>query len=63
MNNAMAGSTAILPFDTETDPSSMGTRRFHHRKVTPLWPQANAAERFMHTIGKIVRIAPMQGMP
>ena len=26
MNNAMAGSTAILPFDTETDPSSMGTR-------------------------------------
>ena len=36
---------------------------FHHRKVTPLWPQANAAERFMHTIGKIVRIAPMQGRP
>ena len=37
---------------------------FHHRKITPLWPQANAtAERFMRTIGKIVRIAPMQGMP
>ncbi|KAK0135266.1 hypothetical protein N1851_028900 [Merluccius polli] len=37
---------------------------FHHRKITPLWPQANAtAERFMRTLGKIIRIAPMQGLP
>ena len=37
---------------------------FHHRKITPLWPQANAtAERFMRTIGKVIRIAPMQGIP
>ena len=26
MNSAMAGCAAILPFDTETDPNSMGMR-------------------------------------
>lgn len=37
---------------------------FKHRKITPLWPQANAtAERFMRTIGKVIRIAQMQGLP
>ena len=31
---------------------------FHHRKITPLWPQANGeAERFMKTIGKAIRAA------
>ena len=31
---------------------------FHHRKITPLWPKANAeAERFMHTLGKAIRTA------
>jgi hypothetical protein len=33
---------------------------FKHRKITPLWPQANAgAERFMRTLGKVVRSARM----
>jgi hypothetical protein len=31
---------------------------FLHRKITPLWPQANGeAERFMKTIGKAIRAA------
>ncbi|XP_062610353.1 uncharacterized protein K02A2.6-like [Saccostrea cucullata] len=31
---------------------------FQHRKITPLWPQANGeAERFMKTIGKAIRAA------
>lgn len=31
---------------------------FKHRKITPLWPQANGeAERFMKTIGKAIRAA------
>ncbi|KAK7919302.1 hypothetical protein WMY93_010586 [Mugilogobius chulae] len=34
---------------------------FHHRKITPLWPQANAtAERFMRTLGKALRVAETQ---
>lgn len=37
---------------------------FHHRKITPLWPQANAtAERFMRTLGKAIRTAHIQGIP
>ena len=32
----------------------------HHRKVTPLWPEANAeAERFMRTLNKALRAAQM----
>ena len=31
---------------------------FHHRKVTPLWPQSNGeAERMMDTLGKLIRIS------
>ena len=31
---------------------------FHHRKITPHWPRANAeAERFMKTLSKIIRAA------
>ena len=31
---------------------------FHHRKITPLWPEANGeAERFMATLNKYVRAA------
>ncbi len=37
---------------------------FHHRKITPFWPQANAtAERFMRTLGEAIRIAHTQGIP
>jgi len=35
---------------------------FKHRKITPLWPRANAeCERFMQSLGKILRIAHQQG--
>ncbi len=31
---------------------------FKHKKITPLWPQANGeAERFMRTLGKVVKTA------
>jgi hypothetical protein len=31
---------------------------FHHRRITPLWPKANGeAERFMRTIGKVIKAA------
>ncbi|KAK0148838.1 hypothetical protein N1851_010749 [Merluccius polli] len=37
---------------------------FKHRKITPLWPQANAeAERFMRTLGKTIRAACVDGHP
>ena len=37
---------------------------FHHRKITPQWPQANAtAERFMCTLGKSIRAAGMLNIP
>lgn len=36
---------------------------FHHRKITPYWPQANAeAERFMKTIQKAIRTAHIEGL-
>ena len=35
---------------------------FHHRKVTPLWPQANGeAEKFMQPLQKAVRTSHVQG--
>ena len=31
--------------------------RFHHKKITPLWPQSNGeAERMMDTLGKLIRV-------
>ncbi|XP_052777873.1 uncharacterized protein K02A2.6-like [Mya arenaria] len=34
---------------------------FKHRKITPIWPQANGeCERFMKTIGKVIRAAKTQ---
>ena len=37
------------------------TLGFKHRKITPLWPRANAeSERFMKTIGKAIRAANTQ---
>ena len=35
-----------------------------HRRITPLWPQANAkVERFMRTIGKTIKAAMVKGEP
>ena len=37
---------------------------FRHRKITPLWPRANGeAERFMRTIGKVVKGAVIEQRP
>ena len=34
---------------------------FHHRKITPRWPEANAeAERFMRTLNKAVKTAKLE---
>ena len=35
---------------------------FHHRKITPLWPQANEqAERFLQSLGKVIRKGLAEG--
>ena len=35
---------------------------FHHRKITPLWPQANrGAERFMKSLKKVLRCISTEG--
>jgi transposase InsO family protein len=37
---------------------------FQHRKITPCWPQANGeAERFMKTLGKVIRSASVETNP
>lgn len=34
---------------------------FKHRRITPLWPKANGeAERFMRTLGKVIRTAQIE---
>ena len=52
------------PFNSDYLSKFAGHLGFHHRKITPLWPQANAtAERFMRTLGKAVRVAETQSIP
>ena len=37
---------------------------FTHRRITPLWPQANSeSERFMRVIGKTIQAARISGYP
>ena len=37
-------------------------RGFHHRKITPLWPEANGhSENFTKNLGKVARTATSQG--
>jgi len=51
------------PFNSDQFSQFADYLGFHHRKITPLWPQANAtAERFMRTLGKAIRVAKTQGM-
>lgn len=46
------------PFNSEEFRKFADTLGFKHRKITPLWPRANAeSERFMKTIGKAIRAA------
>ncbi|KAK7933589.1 hypothetical protein WMY93_004485 [Mugilogobius chulae] len=49
------------PFNSDSFTQFAEYLGFHHRKITPLWPQANAtAERFMRTLGKALRVAETQ---
>ena len=51
------------PFNSDQFSQFADYLGFHHRRITPLWPQANAtAERFMRTLGKALRVANTQGM-
>ena len=46
------------PFSGHEFTTFAGTLGFKHRKITPLWPKANAeAERFMRTLGKVMKAA------
>jgi len=49
------------PFNSKAFSSFSNRAGFHHRKITPLWPQANGqAEAFMKNLGKSIRIAVSQ---
>ena len=46
------------PFNSKEFRKFADNMGFKHRKITPLWPRANAeSERFMKTIGKAIRAA------
>ena len=50
------------PFNGEQFSSWAKYIGFAHRRVTPLWPEANGeAERFMRTLGKAIRTAKVDG--
>ena len=46
------------PFNSQQFKQFSNELGFHHRKITPLWPMANAeVERFMKTIKKVIKTA------
>lgn len=50
------------PFNSADFTEFANTFGFRHRKITPLWPEANGeAERFMRTLNKHVRSSSSQG--
>ena len=52
------------PFNSEQFSKFADCLGFHHRKITPLWPQANAtAERFMRTLRKAIRVSETVNIP
>lgn len=52
------------PFNSSEFKDFASSLGFHHRKITPYWPQANgAAESFMKNIGKVIRCASVTGLP
>lgn len=49
------------PFNGELFTKWGASIGFTHRKITPLWPQANGeAERMMGTLGKVIRISHLE---
>ena len=52
------------PFTSGEFKNFAETLGFTHKLITPYWPQANGeVERFMRTIGKVVRIAKLEQKP
>jgi len=50
------------PFNSDIFTKFAQHKGFHHRKITPLWPLANAeAERFMRTVKKTIKAAIAEG--
>lgn len=50
------------PFTSHEVQQYMEENGIHHRRITPLWPQANSeAERFMQPLTKAVRSAHAEG--
>ena len=50
------------PFQGQAFHEFATEKGFHHRKVTPLWPEANGhAENFMRNLDKVARTAHSQG--
>ena len=49
------------PFNSNAFSAFAKKSGFHHRKITPLWPQANGqAENFMKSLGKTIRTAVVE---
>lgn len=49
------------PFNSQKFAEFCKDRGIHHRKITPLWPEANGiVERFMRTLSKIIRTAAIE---
>lgn len=49
------------PFSSKAFAEFARNSGFHHRKITPLWPQANGqAENFMKNLGKAIRVAILE---
>ena len=52
------------PFKSHALKTYFQQKNVSHRRITPLWPQANAqAERFMKSLNKIVKSAYIEGKP
>ena len=50
------------PFNSYEFKTYASITGFRHRRITPLWPQANAeTERFMHTVRKSIKTAQNKG--
>ena len=50
------------PFNSHDFKTYASITGFRHRRITPLWPQANAeTERFMHTVKKSIKTALSKG--
>ena len=49
------------PFNSYDFKNYMSNMGIHHRKITPLWPRANAeTERFMRTVKKCIKTAEIE---